>query len=397
MSVTKPIVLDETLQHTNKLLAMMVEEHLEETANLHEIAEVVKKGLAQDVFSVGDQLIIPWSDGTTEYQVPMDIVHFGDVTLKDGEVVPGMWLQWHFCSPFGIPFDANEAFYYAKDGLSAGTYYFTAKNSWGSNIVENESYSFTLANPVPAGGQLVLTTGTVDTAFVNWMVYSYASSTSNQAIETVALAKSASGTYLGDWSSSTKYSDTGVNNMQRSNYGYNRWSQSSLRQFLNSDADKGAWWNPQNVFDRAPSELNSYRGFMAGFKEDFLSILKPIKVTTALNTVSDTDIGVSEDTYDTFFVPSLEQIYANPQWRGEGDYWEYWKQKVGRTTPMDQYVTYPEARTFAINAKTSAQYVRLRSASRNRANNAWYVGSSGYVGNGSATAANRFAPACVIC
>ena len=65
---------------------------------------------------------------------------------------------------------------------------------------------------------------------------------------------------------------------------------------------------------------------------------------------------------------------------------------------MQQYKTYPQIRTFAIENHTSPQYVRLRSANRGNSNSTWYVNSDGSVGgHGNAYWANRCAPACWLC
>ena len=127
-------------------------------------------------------------------------------------------------------------------------------------------------------------------------------------------------------------------------------------------------------------------------------MLGTIKVTTALNTVTDKADGDTEVTYDKIFLPSLEQIYVVPQLKGvEGEYWEYWKRATGAVSPQAQYGTYPERITYGIEAQTSAQCVRLRSASRGGGCDTWHVYASGNVSYGSAYAAWRCAPACVIC
>jgi hypothetical protein len=140
---------------------------------------------------------------------------------------------------------------------------------------------------------------------------------------------------------------------------------------------------------------------MAGFDDAFLNIIKPVKVTTALNTVTDSAIGTTEDTYDTFFPASLEQEYIVPQLADvEGEYWEYWKQRLGLSSPQVQGGDGTNAMhiRYAYNAKTSAQYVRLRSATRGLAYHTWLVLTAGYAHtSGHATSAHRPAPACVIC
>ena len=81
----------------------------------------------------------------------------------------------------------------------------------------------------------------------------------------------------------------------------------------------------------------------------------------------------------------------------EGEYWEYWKRATGAVSPQAQYGTYPERITYGIEAQTSAQNVRVRSAYRGNGCHTWNVGTSGYVGYYSAYYAWRCAPACVIC
>lgn len=415
--ITEPIMLDKTgegilreMERQSAFLGMIAgNKYQEMIKDFKQIQMLVRQGLAPDVFKPGDQIIVPWTDKPTgtQYEVPMDIVHFGNVELQDGEIVPGMFLQWHFCSPFGVQFDGNEAFYYCEAELPAGAYNIKMGNGWGTHVVNGKTYTFTLTKPVPAGGQLQLGTATSetsalpDTAPANWRVRTYTSAATKDPIEIVTLTEGTSGTSLGTLSSSTKYAETGVNNMQRAAYGYNRWAQSGIRQYLNSKEAAGAWWKPQNVFDRAPGEHWTKDGFMAGFGEDFLSVLQPIRVRTALNTVSDSEIGTYEDTFDTFFLAGLEQQFIVPQIRGiEGEAWEYWRRASGRTTEIPTGVTGAAPLTYAINAKTSPQGVRLRSASRGTATYAWSVSSTGYVNYyyaGYAAHANRFAPACVIC
>ena len=149
-----------------------------------------------------------------------------------------------------------------------------------------------------------------------------------------------------------------------------------------------------------PDQLTSLRGFMAGFDEEFLNIIKPVKVRTVLNTVTDSEIGEYEDTYDTFFLASLEQEYIVPQLAGvEGEAWEYWKQRLGTASPQTTEASGTNAAhiRYSYNAKSSAQSCRLRSANRGSGNYAWNVYSAGYAYNSNATTALRCAPACVIC
>lgn len=368
------------------------------TSEMGSISRLVRQGYGPTLMEVGDQLIHKWADGSTEYDVPHDIVHFSDVELKNGEIVPGMFMQWHFCSPFGVQFDAAEAFYYAETELAAGTYNVIVGENWGTYCKKNEVYQFTLTKPVPAGGQITGFAGMPDQAPANWRVSTYESAESTTPIETVTPSAGSNGTNLGTLSAA---GDGKLNSIQRVAYGYNRWSQSAIRQYLNSAAAAGQWWKPQNKWDRPPAELASHAGFLAGYSDDFIAAIKAVKVRTALNTVTDAAEGTYEDTYDKIFLPSLEQEFITPQASGiEGDAWEYWKKAVERSTPTPWYKTFAEGGhpiTYAINAKTSAQNVRLRSAHRGYAYITWYVYASGNVSDGNAASSGRFAPACVIC
>ncbi len=375
-----------------------------EPHNWEAVSALVRSGNAERVFNIGDQIVTTWTDRTTNktYEVPLDVVAFHDVELEDGSIVPGMWLQWHYATPFAMPFSTN-AFYYCENELPAGTYYFTVGSTWGSNICQaGNSFSFTLTQAVPAGGQLSGFYRFCDLKNVSdAKVYSWASKDAITPIETVDPVVGAEGTSLGTLSFN-KTDDPNMNYLQSMAFGHNRWSQSAYRQYLNSK--EKSWWKPQSNFDRAPQGYNAApsmeylnrHGFMQGFEDDFLHVVKPIKVNTSCNTL--TDGGVTDTTYDTFFLPSLEQIYVNPQIKGiEGDYWPYWKEIAGTNEPQAQYGTYPERITYAVENHNSAQNVRLRSASRGNSYNVWLVYSSGLVSYYSALWAFRCAPACVIC
>lgn len=382
--------------HTLAVLkGIEVGSNLEKVTTMQEIRRIVQSGKAADVFQIGDQVIVPWTDtktGTT-YSVPMDVIKIANVTLKDGSEVPGLYLQWHYATPFGVQFDQYEAFYKAESELPAGTYNIIVGANWGNNCKANETYQFTLTKPVPAGGLLAGFYGMPDQAPTAWKVYSFADGNS-AAIETVSVTAGSGGTNLGTF---LPAGDGKVNSLHRLAYGYNRWSQSALRQWLNSDAAAGAWWASQNDYDRAPDQLSQKDGFLKGFQADFLECIQPVKVVTALNTVTDKAGGETEVTYDRFFPLSLEEMYIEPQLAGEGEVCPYWKHASGLAAKMKQYQTYPQIRTFAIENHVSPQHVRLRSASRGGASLTWLVLASGYVSNHYAIGANRCAPACAIC
>lgn len=341
-----------------------------------DVQTIVANGASEKAFAVGTQLIEKWTDtaDSKEYDLPWQVNHHENVTLEDGEVVPGMWLQTHYCLPFGVQFSHQRAFLACPDGLAAGTYHFDFAKAWGNNVKPGISYQFTLTKPVEKGGRLAGCYGAPDTAPTSWKVYSYGANgiTLN---ETVNVTVGSSGTDIGTIPYEKRNGN--INSTQEMAYGWNRWKTSALRQWLNSNKPKGQWWTPQDAWDICPDQLANKDGFLCGMPEQMLNSLKKVKVSTFANTVNDE--GVEDITYDYVTLPSLGQIYAQTQIAGEGNPHTYWKRKSGRTTPCEWWKDQPNMITYSVANKTSAQHVRLRSANRYSANFTWLVYSSGSI------------------
>lgn len=380
----------------------LAQSSLIDITNYQQIAEIVKAGKAQNFFRIGDQIIVKWNDGTNEYDMPLDIVDFGGVIDPDGNThTNAMWLQSHYLLP-GVQLDEKEALYVPSAEMPVGTYYFTIGNNMGTKIVEGKIYEFTTTKKIPANGQIVLSTvsGEVlpSTDPSDWRIKIYKTAKQTTPEETLTLTdvESSSGTSLGTLSTSTVYGTSGINNMQRVAYGYNRWAQSALRQWLNSNGDTELWWTGKNPFDRRPDYLATKRGFLAGLPANFLSIINPVKVTSRLNTVTDTAFGTSEDTYDRFFIASGNQEYSVGS-EIEGNSWAYWVQRLG--TKQGQGVARPEHIRYLISDHTTSRTCTLRSVQISYAHLNWIVSSTGSVDfSGSSSVSNSisFAPCCVI-
>lgn len=282
--------------------------------------------------------------------------------------------------------------------FAAGNYYFTFAANWGTHVVANDVVSFTTTDALQFGDRLCGCYGAPDQAKTGWKIYPVTSDgkTLGTALD---VGSSSSGTNLGAMGLSSR-STTGsyfLNSIHEMAYGWNRWKFSAIRQYLNSAAGVGAWWTAQDGFDVRPDELSTKAGYLSGWSEDFVEAIKAVKVITYPNTVQDDTGGNTPDiTYDKVFLPSLEQMYINPQKAGEGEFHEYWKRRSGRSTVMGQYETYPNIITYGVDNHTSAQHVRLRSAYRGLAYYTWYVYSSGYVSYGRASHSYRFAPLVVL-
>lgn len=379
-----------------------------------EIAAMTRSGAAPVDLTIGDQLVDTWQDATANlsYQCPWDVAHFpASVEKRDGTALTNvMILQWHYATPFGVSFSGYPALFVCVDGLPAGTYNFTIANAWGKLVVG--TYKFTLAQAIPAGGHIVGVKSWPDVAPETWRLDTYSSQTSTTKIETVTVTSGSDGTAIGTIQPNTVQEieitvggtsyTTKVNGYQCSAYGYNRWRDSALRKWLNSD--ETAWWTPQNDFDRAPDQAASKAGFLTGLPGELKAILTPVKIKTALNSADAKAEGKNfDETYDKIFVPSLQEIYVSPQLEGEGEVWEKYKEINGSATPYQQGNTYPNLRTYDVGSHASSQTVRLRSAGRGGVCTTWCVYSSGTVGGDTGGVGYvrdgyvRVAPACVIC
>lgn len=385
------ILTDETGEKIVKALNIIAQNGIShQSMDWQKVRTLIANGVGESAFAIGTQLIEKWTDtaDSKEYDMPWQVNHFEDITLEDGEVVPGMWLQSHYTLPFGIQFSHQRAFLACPDGLSAGTYNFDFAKAWGNNVKPGINYQFTLTKPVEKGGRLAGCYSAPDTEPTSWKVYSYGKDgiTLN---ETVNITVGSGGTNLG---TIQYYSRSGnLNSVQEMAYGCNRWKTSALRQWLNSSKPKGQWWTPQDQWDICPDQLASKDGFLCGMPDEMLNCLKKVKVVTYANTVNDE--GAEDITYDYVTLPSLSQMFIKPQTSGEGDVHTYWKRRSGRTTPCEWRTDYPNMVEYSVANKTSPQYVRLRSAFRGYACFTWSVHASGFVYYGHhASDAYTFAP-----
>lgn len=415
MSVlTKPVLLDSTGQEIAKLLAqqngylamLASGKRPELYKSMKEIANVIRGGTVESnakVFPIGDQIIAPWidkDDGNKEYQVAWDIINHIPVTLATGEVVPGMQLQMHKCSAYGVQFDHQQAFMVCPDGLAAGTYNVTFGSKFGDNGADkNTSWQFTLTQAVPAGGLLSGFESLPNVATTAFKAKSWATAKDADPIETVAVTAGSGGTNLGTMALA-KATDGGLNGMQQVAYGHNRWGTSALRQYLNAAGTN--WFKPLEKFSIRPDQY-AKQGFMAGLSEDFLSAIKPVKVTTALNASEGFDTA-SEDTFDTFFLPALVDMNIKPQSEGEGTLSPYWQERMGITKPLNYgWEGEPnQSNAFKIPALNTngPQNVRLRSVFKYISYGTWSVYAHGQINSGYADGAYnaiRFSPVCVVC
>lgn len=269
-----------------------------------------RAGGIKTYYGVGDQLQCK-RGGTT---LTWDIVHIGDIEKTGGNYVI---LQTHDCVPWDTyEFDAREAIFRAPSDLPVGTYHFTTSvsgitdTSWtdSSKSGWTKTWQFTTTKVVPKGGQICFSKGMYwNTDLSTLGISTYSKPADTTALETVTMTQGTNGTDLATLGT--------VNHAQHICYGYNRWSQSDVRQWLNSNATSGDWWSPRNDFDRPPHYATS-AGFTNGMDSDFLAVVAKSNLITDINKISDS--GGHDTTQDLFFLPATvnlnggDNFYNNP-------------------------------------------------------------------------------------
>lgn len=308
---------------------------------------------------------------TTE-DLTWDIVAFDAETFSDPNIQHSMTLQLHDVWQQRA-FDAKEALYWFENGLAAGTYNFLVKaNSWVATDV-GKYFQFTLTEPIPPGGQIVIN-GSYNVTFDGTTLSTYASPSDTTAIETVIMSEGSDGTALED-----VYNTFGTytNSCQRARLGNNRYVQSAARQIINSDTSPYGW-KAQNPWDR-PSDTTSM-GFLYRVDPDFVRTLgKPIE-TIAKNTVCDG--GGSETIEDKIWLASRSQVFGTLENNvNEGAEFPYYEEDTDR-----------RKKTQA----GTARYWWLRSPHSGGAIYGRYVSTDGFLTSTSAYDSNGLAPACTL-
>lgn len=356
-----------------------------------EIVGLLNDDELQEVLPVGSTVKDIWRDSSdTSVEFPWDVVHY------DSEGSP--YFKLHYAAPEALPFDDPEAIYYFDGTEQAGTYHIDIGTAYGTGWLTTKSIQITLTAAPAEGDQLFIDCGTNNandpTDGRTWKVFAKGDTTAKQ---TGTTSNGTGGTSLGTIGNVNAHRPNGrLNAISRVVYGYARWSQSAMRQYYNSDAAAGAWWTMQNPWDRPPTQAASLRGFLNGFSEDFLNHLEETEVVTALNSqegLSET----TEKTLDKIFLPSLEQMYINPELAGEGESWDYYKELAagaGLTGMFQRSQTYAALITYNAASTSSAVTVFLRSCIRSSAANEWSVGSSGNVTGNGAYSTLRACPSC---
>lgn len=340
-----------------------------------DVARIVGAGMAPKVFSIGDQLeckrhndILTW-----------DVIGFNHDIPSESSSPHSMTIQMHDCYK-ALQFDAVEALYYAEEELPAGTYNFSLLAGYDVAYGGGKTFYFTLTQPVPAGGQILFPWGyQIQSDAVK--IATYADRITTTAIESdIPVTEGDDGTPLAP-----------TNHTHRVRYGSNNYSESAIRQWLNSEAPAGEAWTPQTIYDRPPSWVNSEAGFLNGIDADFLAAIGAVTKRTARNNISDGGGYYDISTDKIFLLARGETGMDNEGGINEGEPYEYYANMlvngVRNDGALDGRIKY---------LGTNARYWWLRSPDVSHATNVRSVSTSGAVRNNGAHDANGVSPACNI-
>lgn len=285
-----------------------------------------------------------------------------------------------------LQYSARQAAFAFPEGLAAGTYKFTVgAHPWAAGDV-GKVLTFTLANAIPTGGQLVFN-GAYNRTLVDTTISAFSSPTSTTAAETVTMTEGDTGTDLG---TILRSKTDAINSIDRALLGSNNWLESPMRQYLNSDKAAGSVWTPQTVFDRPPTWATTTAGFLNGKSTNFVTHIGTAKKTTGLNAISDGGGTAVHD--EKFFLLSRSEVYMGDEYTG------------GEDTPYAYYKNYSDNQSPSTSADKNRIKYRagvaknwwLRSPYASNATYVRLVGTSGAWNRNNATYTYGVAPACCI-
>ena len=179
-------------------------------------------------------------------------------------------------------------------------------------------------------------------------------------------------------------------NGDRRIYGNNRYSQSNIDQWLNSQA--ASWYSARHSYDAPPnnanveSNYNEYdteAGFLSNFETDFRTAILDAVIRVAKNTVTDGG-GYEDITRKVFLLSSTEVGLSAENSAADGTLWSYFSSAARRQCyPTTEAVSNSEYTDSSLN-ESSYWYWWLRTPYSASASLTRYVDENGSKGNSSA-------------
>lgn len=399
-SVSEETFLDK-LQTTNKMLTIIAAQKGRPTAYTYaDIHEIVRSGLAPQCFAIGDQINVTRGEETLTF----DVIGFDHDVAVDPNIRHTMTLQLHNLWGSYLAFDASEALLVAKQALPAGTYNITLDHgAYGGGTVQDTTYQFTTTVDIPIGGAIKHSTmgqyqsgGYTKDQITSGTFTTYATADAENALESnIATTEGAAGINLGTVSANNpsyrvENDYCYVNFTERNRYGSNNWSQSALRQWMNTAAAGGSWWTAQTRFDR-PANAN-IDGFLKGMDTNFLKILCDVEKTTQQSIADGYGLATSSE---RFFLLSRPEVYFGTERStdgADGTVYAYYGQGLS-----DLSTAGTGKDTNRIKYKGSTPYYWwLRSPHAGNGNGVRCVNPDGVLNSSTAYSSYGVAPACVI-
>lgn len=259
--------------------------------NWGDVQRIVRMGLAEKVFTIGDQLVSGYGEAD---QVVWDVIGINHDQPTDPRYEHSLTIQVHDCI-MNCQFDAPEALYFAETELAPGTHIFTFSTG---------QYKFTTTQAVPAGGQVYISSWETE-GYVPTKIITYAADRLT-SIETGLDVTTTTGTDT----------LTPVNNNSRCRYGSNNYIESSIREWLNTEL--AYTWTPSTDYDR-PSTTAPYTGggFLNVLDPELANVIGPVDKQVARNTLTD---GGGQDLFsDKVFLLSRVEVYGGTEGDATGE------------------------------------------------------------------------------
>ena len=187
-------------------------------------------------------------------------------------------------------------------------------------------------------------------------------------------------------------------NSSRQSYGNNRYSQSNIDQWLNSQA--ASWYSARHSYDAPPNNANVWSnyneydteaGFLSNFEADFRKAILDAVIRVAKNTVTDGG-GYEDITRKVFLLSNTEVGLSNENGVAEGTLWSYFSSAARRQCyPTAEAVSNSEYTSSSLNA-SSYWWWWLRTPYASNAYYARYVNTDGSLNNNAYNGNNGVRP-----
>lgn len=100
-----------------------------------------------------------------------------------------------------------------------------------------------------------------------------------------------------------------LNDIRKARFGSNDYYTSFIRQWLNSDAPKGSIWTAQTQYDRPCNSDSTLDGFLYLLDQSFLNVVGSVKKTTTIDKQDNTSPETIE-TEEKFYLLSIDEIFS---------------------------------------------------------------------------------------